>query len=60
MIHRLSTFMKDLIAAASGVNDSQQEGTYTEPTGGILTVRSELSELIHKIVMPGVKALEGV
>ena len=52
--------MKDLIAAASGVNDSQQEGTYTEPTGGILTVRSELSELIHKIVMPGVKALEGV
>ena len=31
------------------------EGTYTKPTGGIFTVRSELGEPIHKVVMWAVK-----
>jgi enoyl reductase-like protein len=26
------------------------QGTYSKPTGGILTVRSELGEPIHKVV----------
>ena len=39
-----SSSVKDLIAAASGVDDSQWQGTYTKPTGGILTVCSELGE----------------
>ena len=35
-----SSSVKDLIVAASGVDDANWEGTYTKPTGGILTVRS--------------------
>lgn len=50
-----SPSVKDLIVAASGVGDSQWEGTYTKPTGGILTVRSELGEPIHKVATRGVK-----
>ena len=50
-----SPSVKDLIVAASGVDDSQWEGTYTKPTGGILTVRSELGEPIHKVATRGVK-----
>ncbi|EAU85370.1 fatty acid synthetase alpha subunit [Coprinopsis cinerea okayama7 len=50
-----SSSVKDLIVAASGVDDSQWEGTYTKPTGGILTVRSELGEPIHKVATRGVK-----
>ena len=33
----------------------QWEGTYDRPTGGILTVRSELGEPIHKVATRGVK-----
>ncbi|KAH8096943.1 hypothetical protein BXZ70DRAFT_1030813 [Cristinia sonorae] len=40
--------VKDLIAAAKGVDDARWEGTYAEETGGILTVRSELGGPIHK------------
>lgn len=47
--------VKDLIIKASGVSDSQWEGTYTKETGGILTVRSELGEPIHKVATRGVK-----
>jgi fatty acid synthase subunit alpha len=44
-----SPSIKDLIVAAAGVDDSQWEGTYVKDTGGIITVRSELGELIHKV-----------
>jgi enoyl reductase-like protein len=44
-----SPSVKDLIVAAAGVSDSQWEGTYVKDTGGIITVRSELGEPIHKV-----------
>jgi len=50
-----SPSVKDLIVAASGVDDSEWEGTYTKPTGGALTVRSELGEPIHKVATRAVK-----
>ena len=50
-----SSSVKDLIVAASGVPDGEWEGTYAKETGGILTVRSELGEPIHKIATRGVK-----
>jgi fatty acid synthase subunit alpha len=50
-----SSSVKDLIVAAPGIADAQWEGTYEKETGGILTVRSELGELIHKIATRGVK-----
>ncbi|CAK5268309.1 unnamed protein product [Mycena citricolor] len=50
-----SPSVKDLIVAASGVDDAQWEGTYTKPTGGILTVKSELGEPIHKVATRAVK-----
>lgn len=47
--------VKDLIVQAEG---TQQEGdwvrSYTEPVGGVVTVRSELGEPIHKIATRGV------
>ena len=42
---------EDLIVAAAGVEDGAWEGTYTKPTGSILTIRSELGEPIHKVAM---------
>ena len=50
-----SSSVKDLIVAAKGVPDAQWEGIYTKATGGILTVRSELGEPIHKIATRAVK-----
>jgi fatty acid synthase subunit alpha len=50
-----SSSVKDLIVAAPGVDDANWEGTYNKPTGGILTVRSELGEPIHKVATRGVK-----
>lgn len=50
-----SSTVKDLIIAAPGIDDHAWEGTYNKPTGGILTVRSELGEPIHKIATRGVK-----
>ncbi|KAG8905251.1 3-oxoacyl-[acyl-carrier-protein] synthase [Tulasnella sp. 403] len=50
-----SLSVKKLICAASGVDDSKWEGTYTKETGGILTVRSELGEPIHKVATRAVK-----
>jgi fatty acid synthase subunit alpha, fungi type len=50
-----SSSVKDLIVAAPGVPDALWEGTYEKETGGILTVRSELGEPIHKIATRGVK-----
>jgi fatty acid synthase subunit alpha len=43
------------IVAALGVEDANWEGTYSKPTGGVLTVRSELGESIHKVATRGVK-----
>lgn len=45
---------KKAIAAAPGVPDSQWEQTYKKPTGGIITVRSEMGEPIHKLATRGV------
>ncbi|KAJ3783459.1 fatty acid synthase [Lentinula aff. detonsa] len=50
-----SSSVKDLIVACSGVEDQQWEGTYARPTGGVLTVRSELGEPIHKVATRAVK-----
>lgn len=50
-----SSSVKDLIVAAPGVDDKDWEGTYSKPTGGILTVRSELGEPIHKVATRAVK-----
>jgi fatty acid synthase subunit alpha len=50
-----SSSVKDLIVGASGVDGTAWEGTYVKPTGGILTVRSELGEPIHKVATRGVK-----
>ncbi|KAI5122922.1 hypothetical protein M0805_007600 [Coniferiporia weirii] len=50
-----SSSVKDLIVAASGVGDALWEGTYARETGGILTVRSELGEPIHKVATRAVK-----
>ena len=43
------------ISKCSGVPDSEWEATYQKPTGGILTVKSEMGEPIHKIATRGVK-----
>ena len=45
---------KVLIVRAAGVKDSQWHTTYTEPTGGIITVRSEMGQPIHKLATRGV------
>jgi fatty acid synthase subunit beta len=45
---------KQAIADAAGVPDSQWEQTYKKPTGGIITVRSEMGEPIHKLATRGV------
>ena len=50
-----SPSVKQLIVDAPGVDDALWEGTYDKPTGGILTVKSELGEPIHKIATRGVK-----
>ncbi|KAI5964258.1 FAS1 [Candida pseudojiufengensis] len=45
---------KKLIASCTGVEDSKWEQTYKKPTGGIVTVKSEMGEPIHKIATRGV------
>ncbi|EMG45417.1 Fatty acid synthase beta subunit dehydratase, partial [Candida maltosa Xu316] len=45
---------KKLIAQCPGVPDEKWEQTYKKPTGGIITVRSEMGEPIHKIATRGV------
>ena len=50
-----SSTVKDVIVKAAGVPDGEWEGTYVKETGGILTVRSELGEPIHKVATRGVK-----
>ena len=45
---------KKLIASCTGVSDDKWEQTYKKPTGGIVTVKSEMGEPIHKIATRGV------
>lgn len=45
---------KQAIAAAPGVDDSRWEDTYKGPAGGVITVRSEMGEPIHKLATRGV------
>lgn len=45
---------KKLIASCPGVPDGKWETTYKKPAGGIVTVRSEMGEPIHKIATRGV------
>ncbi|KAF9215697.1 3-oxoacyl-[acyl-carrier-protein] synthase [Podila verticillata] len=47
--------VKQAIVDAPGVSDSEWEKTYKGPTGGVMTVRSELGEPIHKIATRGVR-----
>jgi fatty acid synthase subunit beta, fungi type len=46
---------KKAIAEAEGVDDSQWERTYKGPAGGVITVRSEMGEPIHKLATRGVR-----
>ena len=46
---------KKAIAEAEGVDDSQWEQTYKGAAGGVITVRSEMGEPIHKLATRGVK-----
>ena len=46
---------KKAIAEASGVDDSEWEKTYKGPAGGVITVRSEMGEPIHKLATRGVR-----
>ncbi len=52
---RTSKNAKKAIAEAEGADDSQWEKTYKGPTGGVITVRSEMGEPIHKLATRGVK-----
>ncbi|KAI0243885.1 fatty acid synthase alpha subunit Lsd1, partial [Massospora cicadina] len=47
--------VKQAIVDAPGVEDKDWENTYTRETGGILTVKSELGEPIHKVATRGIK-----
>ncbi|KAI9820362.1 MAG: beta subunit of fatty acid synthetase [Pycnora praestabilis] len=46
---------KKAIAEAEGVDDGQWEKTYKGAAGGVITVRSEMGEPIHKLATRGVK-----
>lgn len=52
---KTSTNAKKAIAEAEGIDDSQWEKTYKGPAGGVITVRSEMGEPIHKLATRGVK-----
>ena len=45
---------KKAIVEAEGVDDSQWEKSYQGPVGGVITVRSEMGEPIHKLATRGV------
>ena len=46
---------KKAIAEAQGVDDTEWEKTYKGPAGGVITVRSEMGEPIHKLATRGVR-----
>ncbi|OCL04747.1 beta subunit of fatty acid synthase [Glonium stellatum] len=45
---------KKAITEAEGLDDSEWEKTYKGPAGGVITVRSEMGEPIHKLATRGV------
>ena len=50
-----STMAKQAIVDAEGLEDHEWEKTYKGPAGGVITVRSEMGEPIHKLATRGVK-----
>lgn len=50
-----SDAVKQAMVDAPGVSDEEWEKTYKGPAGGVITVRSELGEPIHKIATRGVR-----
>ena len=46
---------KKAIVDAQGIDDGQWEKTYKGAAGGVLTVRSEMGEPIHKLATRGIK-----
>ena len=46
---------KKAIVEAKGLDDSDWEKTYKGPAGGVITVRSEMGEPIHKLATRGVR-----
>ncbi|KAF8473168.1 fatty acid synthase beta subunit dehydratase [Kalaharituber pfeilii] len=50
-----SYMAKKAITEAEGVDDKDWEKTYKGPAGGVITVRSEMGEPIHKLATRGVK-----
>ncbi len=50
-----STMAKQAIVDAPGLEDEDWEKTYKGPAGGVITVRSEMGEPIHKLATRGVK-----
>jgi len=46
---------KQAIVDAEGLDDHEWEKTYKGPAGGVITVRSEMGEPIHKLATRGVK-----
>ena len=46
---------KQAIVDAPGLDDDEWEKTYKGPAGGVITVRSEMGEPIHKLATRGVK-----
>jgi fatty acid synthase subunit beta len=46
---------KKAITEAEGVDDGHWEKTYKGPAGGVITVRSEMGEPIHKLATRGVR-----
>jgi len=49
-----SKMAKQAIVEAPGLDDSDWEKTYKGPAGGVITVRSEMGEPIHKLATRGV------
>ena len=50
-----SKMAKQAIVDAEGLEDEDWEKTYKGPAGGVITVRSEMGEPIHKLATRGVK-----
>ncbi|KAF1814692.1 beta subunit of fatty acid synthase [Eremomyces bilateralis CBS 781.70] len=46
---------KQAICDAEGLDDGEWEKTYKGPAGGVITVRSEMGEPIHKLATRGVR-----
>ncbi|CAN9101418.1 beta subunit of fatty acid synthase [Alternaria alternata] len=51
---KTSKMAKQAIVDAPGLDDSDWEKTYKGPAGGVITVRSEMGEPIHKLATRGV------